>query len=69
MSPCVTYHTYIGDKIIRYQRKTDLPERVMIMIVRGFKLDVHQEDRGEGRDDENDFHECVVRRYECGEQV
>lgn len=41
----------------------------MIMIVRGFKLDVHQEDRGEGRDDENDFHECVVRRYECGEQV
>lgn len=46
-----------------------LPERIVIMIVRGFELDVHQEDRGEGRDDEYDLHECVIRRNECGEQV
>lgn len=39
------------------------------MIVRSFEFHVHQEDRGEGRGNEYDLHERVVRRDECCEQV
>lgn len=46
-----------------------LPERIVIMIVRGFELHVHQENRGEGRGDEHNLHERVVRGDERGYQI
>jgi len=46
-----------------------LPECIVIMVIRGFELDIHQENCGKGRCNEYNLHERVVRRDECGEQV
>ena len=46
-----------------------LPESIVVVVVSGFKLHVHQVDCSDGGGEEEDFHGGVVQGDEVGEQV
>ena len=46
-----------------------LPKGVMVGVIRGLKLQVHQVDSAKGRTKEENLHRSVIQRNEVGEQV
>lgn len=45
------------------------PECIMVVIIRGLELDIHEVKRSVRRDYEDQLHERIVRRYVCRDQV
>jgi len=57
-----------GQDCSRTKQKLN-PKSVMVRVIGGLKLQVHQVDSAEGRGQEEDLHDGVVQRDVVGEQV